>query len=122
MYVEQLLTYMAATNTVESELWVLYLNLKDASGKTCPAFRCYTVLLSQADLDEVKGSLRLNAMLLAEAIKTKDPGGLELCREWKCGAKNCDWYDQCQPIGRYGTPKFDATGVPREKKTKSRTE
>jgi hypothetical protein len=112
MYVEQLLTYMAATNTTESELWVLYLNLKDKeTKKTTPAFRCYTVVLSQADLDQTKTELQLSARQLSEALKAKDPTGLPLCRTWKCGAKNCDWYDQCQPKGRYGTRQFDAAAI-----------
>ena len=33
-YIEQVLIYMVATETLESELWVLYLNLKDETGKT----------------------------------------------------------------------------------------
>ena len=33
-YIEQVLIYMVATETLESEFWVLYLNLKDETGKT----------------------------------------------------------------------------------------
>jgi hypothetical protein len=36
-----------------------------------------------------------------------------LCREWKCGARNCEYYDQCQPerIGRQvpGAPRASAS-------------
>lgn len=118
MYVEQLLTYMVPTNTLESELWVLYLNLKE-EGKTSPAFRCYSVHISQADLDSVRERLVVTTSALAKAIELKDPAGLELCREWKCGAGNCEHYDLCQPEGRYGTERFDTGVKPRGKKTKN---
>lgn len=121
MYVEQLLTYMASTDTTESELWVLFLNLKDDTGKTSPAFRCYTVRLSPEDLAGTKVFLQARAAQLQSALDRKDPTGLPLCREWKCGARNCDWYDQCQPDGRWGVPKFDTGPVKREKKTKPAT-
>lgn len=118
MYVEQLLTYMVPTNTLESELWVLYLNLKDETGRTSPAFRCYSVRISQADLDKVREQLVGTTALIERAIATDDPSGLPLCREWKCGARNCEYYDECQPEGRYGTPEFDNEGPkPRGKKT-----
>lgn len=121
MYVEQILTYMAATETLESELWVLFLNLKDDRGRSAPAFRCYTVKLSADDLARTKDVLSDRAKQLSVALELRDPSGLELCREWKCGASNCNWYDMCQPEGRYGTPKYDSAGVrsSREKKTKS---
>lgn len=120
-YVEQLLTYMAATDTLESELWVLFLNFKDASGKTSPVFRCYTVRCDQSDLDRTKAFLVDRTAQLSRALELSDPSGLELCREWKCGARNCDWYDQCQPRGRYGLPKFDNPGGISAKKTKPTT-
>lgn len=118
MYVEQLLTYMVPTNTVESELWVLYLNLKDDTGRTSPAFRCYSVRISQDDLDKVRERLVATTAQLERALAIKDPSGLDLCREWLCGARNCEHYDYCQPEGRYGTPEFDALERPkRGKKT-----
>lgn len=119
-YVEQLLTYMAPTNTLESELWVLFLNLKDETGRTAPAFRCYSVRISQEHLDAVKEQLKATTQQLATAIEKKDPAGLPLCREWKCGARNCEHYDLCQPEGRYGTPKFDNPGATRGKNPKTK--
>lgn len=120
MYVEQLLTYMVPTNTLESELWVLYLNLKDENGKTSPAFRCYSVRISQADLDRVKAVLTETTAQLSRALATSDPSALPLCREWKCGASNCEHYDLCQPKGRYGTEQFDLGVRPRAKKSKAK--
>lgn len=120
MYVEQLLVYMVATETTESELWVLFLNLKDESGKTSPAFRCYTVRVSSADLAALRATLAATTATLQAALDSPDPEvfrTLELCRPWKCGAKNCEYYDQCQPEGRYGTPQFDVGAKSARKKS-----
>jgi hypothetical protein len=115
MYVEQLLVYMVATETTESELWVLFLNLKDESGKTSPAFRCYTVRISAEDLAALRVSLAATTTALQAAldapVKSEAFRSLDLCRAWKCGARNCEYYDQCQPEGRYGTEAFDKTGA-----------
>jgi hypothetical protein len=116
MYVEQLLTYMVPTHTLEAELWVLFLNLKDENGKTSPAFRCYSVRISEGDLARLEVELTQVTAQLTKAIELKDPTGLTLCREWKCGAGNCEHYDLCQPEGRYGTEQFDSGVKPRAKK------
>ena len=120
MYVEQLLVYMVATETTESELWVLFLNLKDETGKTSPAFRCYTVRISDQDLQALRGEIAASTAELQAAMDSPDPEAfrqLELCRPWKCGAKNCEFYDRCQPEGRYGDPKWDSA----ERTSKART-
>jgi len=121
-YIEQVLTYMVATETLESELWVLYLNIKDETGRTAPAFRCYSVKVTTEELAAVREEIALATTVLQAALdSTLDEPfrALPLCREWKCGARNCEWYDQCQPEGRYGTDKFDGTGVKRGRKKKS---
>lgn len=122
MYIEQVLTYMAATETLESELWVLYLNLKDETGKTSPAFRCYSVQITADELAATKTEIADTANMLQAALDSPDDQSfrtLPLCREWKCGARNCEYYDQCQPEGRYGTDKFDSlTGAKRGSKKK----
>ena len=124
IYIEQLLVYMAATKTLESELWVLYLNLKDANGRTCPQFRSFTVRVSEPDLEQVIAHLKAVKEDLDAAVAAQDWRRLDLCREWKCGAGNCEWYDKCQPEGRWGDPKFDAKekvpakAVPRAKTPK----
>lgn len=110
IYVEQLLVYMAATDTLESQLWILYLNLRDkATNKTSPEFRVYTVAISTDDMVVLKNNVRATAGQLKHALVTEDPSALPLCREWKCGVRNCDWYLQCKPRGRFGTEKFDGT-------------
>jgi len=114
LYMEQLLIYMAATNTLESELWILFLNFRDEKGKTAPAFRGYTLTVSQEDLDRLKIEIKETRAKLELAIQSNDVHALPLCREWKCGRNNCDWYDECRPEGRFGDPTFD--NLPRPKK------
>lgn len=109
LYLEQLLVYMVATNTLVSGLWILFLNLKDAAGKTAPAFRCYKFEVSQADLDATREIIRETKANIARAIETRNPRLLPLCRVFKCGAANCEWYGQCKPPGRYGDPTWDGT-------------
>ncbi len=107
LYIEQLLVYMSSTNSCEGKLWVLYLNLKNEAGRTQPAFRCFTITLSTEELARVTGDLVAQRALLAQALETNDPRVLSLCREWKCGAANCQWYEDCKPEGRYHSPKYD---------------
>jgi hypothetical protein len=102
LYCEQLMIYMVARNSTVGQLWVLYLNLKDADGKTAPSWRAFTVTVSEADLAKYKAQLIKTRKALTKAIDTKDPEGLPLCRKFKCGAKNCEYWDQCKPEGRYG--------------------
>ena len=117
-YVEQLLIYMAATNTLASQLWVLYLNVKDGDGNTAPAFRAFDVKVTQAELDEVKAYIKSTVNSIHQAIKTGAPD-LPLCREWKCGRRRCPWYDRCKPPGRYGTTEFDKMpGPPKVRRSK----
>ena len=108
LHLEQLLVYMSASGTTGAQLWVLLLNLRDKqSGRTSPAFRVYDVSLPRAKLDECRQMVAAISRLLAGALDRKSSDGLPLCREWKCGARNCEWYGQCKPEGRYGTTKFD---------------
>jgi hypothetical protein len=105
MYVEQLLIYMAAEKSVTGQLWVLYLNLKDKAGKTSPEFRAYTIRITPEELATVTRELRTTRDQLASAIETKNPAGLPFCRTWLCGEKSCEWWEKCQPEGRYGIKK-----------------
>jgi hypothetical protein len=106
MYCEQLLTYLAATDTLTGFLYVLYLNLRDEEGRTAPAFRCYRVSVSQADLDKLKKDIITVRHMLLRSIDANLPGALPLCREWLCSAKMCDWWEKCQPETRYGNPDY----------------
>jgi hypothetical protein len=114
-YIEQLLVYMVAKNACDSQLCVLYLNFKDDEGKTAPTFRAYDIVISEADLSAIREYLLATKELLQTALDAKTPELLPLCREFKCGRKNCEWYDKCKPEGRYGVPRWDgkAKQVPR---------
>lgn len=104
LYTEQLMIYMVARNSTVGQLWILYLNLKDADGKTAPQWRAYTVTVSDADLAKYKRQLIKTRKQLSKAIEDKDPSGLPVCRKFKCGKANCEYWEQCRPDGRYGVP------------------
>jgi hypothetical protein len=118
IYIEQLLIYMAATQTTTSQLWVLYLNLRNEEGRTAPDFRSFDISISDGDLAEITESLRQKRENLEAAIAAQDWRRLDLCRSWKCGRSNCDWYDKCKPEGRYGTEEFDKLSNKRVPKVK----
>lgn len=107
MYLEQLLVYMAATGTLESQLWVLYLNLKDDQNRTNPSFRAYDITITPEDLEKVKSEVKANRTALTDALKNEDPSSLPLCRDWLCGPRMCEWWHECKPKGRYGEPKWE---------------
>lgn len=107
-YLEQILTYMAAKQVLTAKLWVLFLNLRDKdSGKTTPTFRCYTVSLTGDDLLSVTRMVSEQRELLETALTQGTPGGLPVCRSWKCGSGNCPWWDECRPPGRFDTDPKD---------------
>lgn len=103
-YLEQLLIYIAAMNATNGQLWVLYLNLKE-DGVTTPQFRCFTVTISKADLAAYKQKLQATRILLDNALKQNKPEVLPLCRPFKCGEKQCEWWGDCKPMGRFGIDK-----------------
>lgn len=105
LYVEQLLIYMVARKSLVGQLWVLYLNLKDDEGKTAPQWRAFTVKVTKEDLEAYRIQLKQTAHSLNDALKTDDFKQLPLCRAFKCGKGNCDYWEQCKPEGRYGVPK-----------------
>ena len=104
-YLEQLMIYLAAMDSTEGQLWVLYLNLKDENGITSPAFRCYTVRISADDLEQFKKTVVATRLMVEAAIAQKKPETLPLCRAWKCGELQCEWFKDCRPKGRYGIDK-----------------
>lgn len=107
IYLEQLFVYMAAEQQTQAELWVLYLNVRDAENKTRPEFRVYTVSVTPKDLARITREVEKTRKELESAVVSGDWRTLPLCREFMCGKGNCSWYDDCQPEGRYGTKKFD---------------
>lgn len=104
LYCEQLMIYMVARNSLVGQLWVLYLNLKDKDGKTAPSWRAFTVTVTAEDLAKYKKQLIETRKKLELAIKTHEFEKLPLCRKFKCGAKNCEYWEACKPEGRYGVP------------------
>lgn len=104
LYVEQLAIYMVGKNSLKGQLWVLYMNLKDADGKTAPQWRAFTVTMTPDALAGYKAQLIETRKALEDAIKTDKFQVLPLCRRFKCGKKNCDYWEECQPEGRYGVP------------------
>jgi hypothetical protein len=109
IYVEQLLIYMAAKDTLSAELWVLYLNLRDKNKRTAPVFRAFTVTVDPADLEKLKANVKDIVGRLDTAVAEYDRIGdagkaclsLPLCREWICGPDQCAYWETCKPAGRY---------------------
>lgn len=105
-YLEQLLIYMAAMGAKEGRIDILYLSmLDDPNNKfvqtSTPQLRSYGVKISKKDLEYFKSQVKSTAEELKLAIKLGKPEMLELCREWKCGARNCPYWKDCKPEGRY---------------------
>lgn len=99
MYCEQLLIYFAGTNTTKGDLWVLYMNIKGG-----PAFRVYEVSITKDELKQVQDEIKRTTALFKKAFTANRPDLLPQCRLFKCG-KECHYWEQCKPEGRYGVPK-----------------
>lgn len=105
-YLHQLLVYQAAESRTEGRLIVLYINARDDTGRTSPAFRVYKVTLSEEELVSVRLNLRRLRDQIVDALNQKDHRGLPLCPEWSCGPNECSWFNKCQPEGRFADPKW----------------
>jgi len=103
LYLEQLLIYMVCRQSLVGQLWVLYMNLKDSDGKTSPQWRVFTVTITKEDLEAYKRQLKATADGLRAAIASDTFTELPLCRVFKC--KDCEYFNECKPEGRYGVPK-----------------
>lgn len=99
-YLEQLCIYLVLENRLEGELWVLFINLHDASGRTFPEPRCYKVMLTEEQFYGIEQQILAARDALSDALERSDPSGLKKCRDWKCGL-NCVYWDSCKPEGRY---------------------
>lgn len=95
MYAEQVLVYLAATNTLTGQVWVLYLNFRDADKRTSPEWRCYTITISESDLQKLKTEIKAYRKALLRAVEVKSDKDLPACREWLRSEKFCDWWGQC---------------------------
>ena len=103
-YVEQLLIYMAAKDRTDAELWVLYLNLKDAKRRTSPEFRAYRVSIAPSDLPSLKEQIGFTREALDRAVITGDHTPLPLCWKFICSPDHCSFWDRCKPEGRWQEP------------------
>ncbi len=100
-YLQQALVYMAAEDSVIGKVWVLFTGLKEKNATT-PAFRCYTVTVTREDLHKVREFIKDQVADLTDVIeKKKSLTVLPLCAAFKCGPKNCEFWEQCKPEGRY---------------------
>ena len=103
MYCEQLLCYMVAENVPKGQLWLLLLNAKDPeTGRTAPVYRCYTVTVTEKDLALYKQAMAQTKTALTAALGANMHTALPLCRGFKCGETECEWWEKCRPEGRYG--------------------
>lgn len=105
MYFEQLITYMAAEDKTTGRLTLLYMNSKGEDGRTFPQFYVWKITTTPEALAAFRKVIVSRKDRLQRAIDKKDCSELPICREWKCGEKECDWWSKCQPPGRYGVPK-----------------
>lgn len=112
LYIEQLLIYLAGTNTTKGDLWVLYMNIKGG-----PQFRVYQVEISKSDLKKVQKEIKTITTLFHKVQKTGEFTKLPKCRAFKCSKKDCPYWERCKPEGRYGRP--EATWKREEKEAES---
>lgn len=101
-YLLQVLIYMAAEDSTNGKLWVLYINARDPETRnTTPTFRVYDVHVKQEELDAFKLAARKLRDTLADAVQERNHRAVPLCPEWGCGPTRCPWWAKCQPEGRY---------------------
>lgn len=105
-YLHQDLIYMAAEDSTDGMLWVLYVNARDEAGRTSPAFRAYRIKITPDELEAVKLNVRKLRDAIVDAVAKKDHRELPLCAEWACGPKECPWFNKCAPEGRFANPKW----------------
>lgn len=100
LYLEQTCIYAALDNSMQAELWVYYISLKDETGRTYPTPRCYVVELTEQQLENIREQVFDRRDLLLQAKEERNPNLLEPCRAWKC-AEACSWWNDCRPPGRF---------------------
>lgn len=100
-YLRQVLLYMALSRKHQGRITVLYLNAKEASGKTSPQFRVYNVKVTAEELEAVRLEARRLRDELMVAVQHRQHRALPLCPDWACAPDRCNWWSDCQPEGRY---------------------
>ncbi len=109
-YIQQVLIYLACEKVTEGEIWVLYVNLRDAAGRTSPAFRVFKVSLSPNHLPGLRRRVADAVRDLHVSLSTDDPKDLPLCPEWICKPEYCPYFNEpCRPVGRYGNISYTLT-------------
>lgn len=100
-YIEQLSIYLVAENKTKGSLWILFLNLRDETGKTTPAYHVYDIEITEKSRRILELKMIETRQTLEAALEKKDPSALPLCREWFCNRKFCPHFDVCRPEGRW---------------------
>jgi len=120
-YLNQLHQYMAAEDKTTSILIVFFISLRhdDKNKTTFPVIRCYQVETTKAENEEKKKHMKKTKKLILKAIENDTPKILPLCPAWQCcsggwrgpAIKNCKWYDDCKPEGRYPEQTFKTAAM-----------
>ena len=95
-YLQQLVSYMAMESCLIGEIWVWYV-----ASPGCPEIVVYRVTSTKSALDKYRRQVKAGAKALREALSSKDPSHLPLCPRKYCYRSKCQWYDECQPEGRW---------------------
>jgi hypothetical protein len=101
-YLQQLCSYMALEDTLKGEIWVWYV-----ASPGCPQIVVYKVSATKTALDSYKRQVKKRAKELREALTAHDPSSLPLCSRQFCYRSKCQWYDECQPEGRWKPIKIE---------------
>ncbi|MGI0015633.1 MAG: hypothetical protein ACREBU_19630 [Nitrososphaera sp.] len=110
-YLSQLTKYMAVENEGRASLIVFFISMRvdDKNKATEPTLRCYDVVLTPEQLEDIRKEMLKTKKAIERAIETKNHKPLPLCPEWMCygggyygdAFENCKWYNKCKPEGRY---------------------
>ena len=102
IYLEQCAIYMTVMKRLDYALTVWYLCARDEKNKTHPMTRSYHIQWTEADLEYMVKQVKAKIYHVKEVMKRDDPSLFPVCREWKCGERQCFYWEDCQPPGRYG--------------------
>lgn len=102
-YIEQLMIYMCLMDVNEGRLSALFLNSKDETGRTSPQFYVWKIKADPRAMKMYRKQINMVKDQLLEALRSGKFADLTLCRAWMC--RDCPWWNECQPPGRYGIEK-----------------
>lgn len=111
LYVEQTKCYMAMSGRLEAYILVIYFVAgRSWDGKKPSSLEivAWKMTATQEDLEKTKEDLEYAHGLLSDALTYNNPLHVPLCEAWKCGKEYkgqidnvCQYYEECQPEGRY---------------------